>query len=203
MPQGFGCFGSKRRGSCTRRKTRVTAMTTRPVRADHPAVLPRASASAQGHGLRPTGTPSATPDREHPGRSTAAALRWPGDLTAEAVERSFTALLGHSTRNPALAWHADLLREGVVNRLGTLVAAVAAEITERTAASSGFATREAVAHATERLLEIGDLMRAQPEEAREPLDYHWIVIGELVAVLAALTAPPDDLFPDPGTTLEW
>jgi len=130
-------------------------------------------------------------------------MAWPDDLSAATVEQSFAALLDRPGQQAEAPWRADVLRDGAMSRLGALVTLIAAEITERAAASAGFAAREAVAKATERLLEVGDLMRAQPEAAREPLDYHWIIIGELVAALASLTEPPDALFPHADDVLEW
>lgn len=178
-------------------------MSTRPTRVDH--LEPGGSSAGSGLGSSRPRHARHTPHQgeRHATTPTASPMAWPDDLEPALVEHAFETLLGRPGQRPTEGWQADVFREGVVARLGALVTGIAADLDGRVAASASFAVREAVARAAERLLEIGDLMRAQPEDAREPFDYHWIIIGELVAAVAALTEPPDDHFTDAGDALEW
>ncbi len=75
------------------------------------------------------------------------------------------------------------------------MAAISSEIVSRTPASVSLSARGSITEAVTRLNEVGQLMQAQPEGEEEQLNYHWILIGELVAVIAALLGETPALAP--------
>ena len=108
------------------------------------------------------------------------------DYNEVLVENNFGSLLSRPGRDPRLNWHADIFRDGAVPDLGLLVSGIADEIENRSLASPNYQVRLAVVQAVERLREIGAFMQCQPEDDKESMGYHWEIVGELLAVIAAV-----------------
>ena len=108
---------------------------------------------------------------------------------------AFGSLLGRRGQDARLGWHADVFRTGDIRQLGVLMAAISSEIVSRTPVSVSLSARGSITEAVTRLNEVGELMQAQPEGEEEQLNYHWILIGELVAVIAALLGETPALAP--------
>ena len=108
---------------------------------------------------------------------------------------AFGSLLGRHGQDAQAGWHAAALQAGDVRQLGVLMATISAEILKRTPSSVSLAARGSIAEAVTRLNEVSEPMQAQPEGDEDQLNYHWILIGELVAVIAALLGESQALAP--------
>jgi hypothetical protein len=110
---------------------------------------------------------------------------------AEIIEHSFAVFLGHRVGERGHSFDADAFRNGNTNQLSAVIAETVGKLSERVNAIK-FSEKEAQAGgaqarieaAVAQLKDVSEEMKKSTQ--REPEDYHWIIVSELLYVIGSL-----------------
>src|SRR5882757_4840114 len=113
------------------------------------------------------------------------------NFPAEGIEHSFATFLGHPVGQRGKSFDADAFRNGNTNKLSKVVEETVARLSYRVNLirfsedeSEPGGAKARIEAAISQLRDVTEQMKTSTQ--REPEDYHWIIISELLCIVGSL-----------------